>query len=63
MAERAIEDGFVDCPKYGVIDALRCLPSCEFQATRDDNRVVCYFGEEPPAEPADEEAEPVANEA
>ena len=62
MAERAIEDGFVDCPKHGIIDGLRCLPSCESYESRDDNVVVCYFGEKRPAQPAAQEAEPVAEE-
>ena len=59
MAERAIEDGFVDCPKYGVMDELRCLPS------KDEDRVVCYFGETPPASAATEDpaAEPETEQA
>jgi len=48
MAERAIEDGFVDCPKS--------------YEGKDDNVVICYFGEERPAQPAAQEAEPVAEE-
>ena len=62
MAERAIEDGFTDCPKYGIIDALRCLPSCESYGSKDEHVVICYFGEKRPAEPIEEEAEPVAEE-
>ena len=63
MAERAIKDGFVDCPKYGIIDALRCLPSCESHGTKDENQVICHFGEELPSKPAEEEAEPAAEKA
>ncbi len=63
MAERAIEDGFVDCPRLGIIDELRCLPSCEFHGTKDENRVICYFGEERPPAPAKKEAEPAVEEA
>jgi hypothetical protein len=63
MTDRVIEDGFVDCPKYGIIDTLRCLPSCEFHGTKDETHVICHFGEEPPAEPAKEEAEPAAEKA
>jgi hypothetical protein len=50
MAERPIEEGFVDCPKFGVMDEQRCLPSCEFHETKDGARVICRFGE-PPAAP------------
>jgi hypothetical protein len=57
MAKLAIDDGFVDCPKYGVIDVLRCLPSCEFQGSKDEDQVTCHFGEEPPSKPAGEEVE------
>lgn len=50
MAERAIVDGFVDCPKYGIIDEVRCLPSCEFHDEKDETRVICTFGEVPSAD-------------
>ena len=65
MTERAIEDGFVDCPKLGIMDELRCLPSCEFYDAKDEGRVVCYFGETPPARAATEDpaAEPEIEQA
>jgi hypothetical protein len=57
MAERAIEDGFVDCPKFGIMDELRCLPSCEFFDAKNEGHIVCHFGEAAPAA-AEPEAEP-----
>jgi len=56
MAKRSIEDGFLDCPKFGLIDQMRCIPSCESHEAKDDDTVTCYFGEERPA-PAQDEAE------
>lgn len=55
MAERAINDGFVDCPKFGIMDQGRCLPSCEFHDAGDENHVTCRYGEEPAS--AEEQAE------
>lgn len=49
MAERPIEEGFVDCPKFGIMDEQRCLPSCGFHQTKDQARIVCRFGEPRPA--------------
>jgi len=49
MAERPIEDGFVDCPKYGIMDEQRCLASCEFHQSKDPARILCRFGEPKPA--------------
>jgi hypothetical protein len=45
MAERLIDEGFVDCPKFGIMDEQRCLPCCEFHQTKDQARVICRFGE------------------
>ena len=55
MAKRAINDGFVDCPKFGIMDQGRCLPSCEFHDAGDENHVTCRYGEEPAS--AEEQAE------
>jgi len=63
MVELAINDGFIDCPKLGIMDEWRCLPSCEFQAERDENRVVCRFGEEEAAKPAEAKAKPAGKKA
>jgi hypothetical protein len=65
MTERAFEDGFVDCPRFGVMDQLRCLPSCEFQDTKDERHVVCHFGEARRADAAtnDAAAEPQTEQA
>jgi len=63
MVERAIQDGFVDCPKFGIIDEVRCLPSCACLEVKDEHRVTCHFGEEWPPAPADQEAQAPAEEA
>lgn len=62
MAERAIEDGFVDCPKHGIIDGIRCLPSCKFYEGKDQDTIICSFGEVRPTEPAEQAAENLAEE-
>jgi hypothetical protein len=63
MVERTIEDGFVDCPKFGVMDEVRCLPSCEWFEGKNEGRIACRFGEPSPAAPVEYEAEPVADQA
>lgn len=45
MLDIEIEDGFLDCPKYGVIGELRCLSSCNWFVSKDDNHVQCKFDE------------------
>jgi len=67
MAERQIEDGFIDCPRFGIIGELRCSKSCESYGDKDEDCVTCYFGEERPAitteEDEEDEAQPAAEEA
>jgi hypothetical protein len=46
MPEIEIKDGLLDCPRYGIIGELRCLPSCKNYVSKEDNRVQCNFGEE-----------------
>ncbi len=48
MLEIEIQDGFLDCPKYGVIGELRCLPSCKCFVSKDENenRVQCKHDED-----------------
>ncbi|MBN1917714.1 MAG: hypothetical protein JW889_07390 [Verrucomicrobia bacterium] len=45
MTERSIEDGLIDCPRFGIMDEQRCIPSCEFYEGKDQSRVDCSFGE------------------
>jgi len=45
MVEIEIEDGLLDCPKYGIIGELRCLATCKWFASKEDNRVQCRFDE------------------
>lgn len=46
MLEIEIQDGFLDCPKSGLIGELRCLPSCKHFASKDDDRVQCKSDED-----------------
>jgi hypothetical protein len=63
MVELAINDGFIDCPKLGIMDEWRCLASCEHQTAKDENKVTCCFGEEQAPEPADAKAKPAERKA
>lgn len=47
MLEKEIQDGLLDCPRYGIIGELRCLPSCKWFFSKDDSKVQCKFDEEP----------------
>jgi len=41
MFEIEIEDGVLDCPKYGVIGELRCSDLCKWFVSREENQVQC----------------------
>lgn len=41
MAEIQVEDGVLDCPKYGVIGELRCSSSCKWFVARQNDQVQC----------------------
>jgi hypothetical protein len=45
MTDRAIQEGLVDCPRFGIMDEQRCIPSCEYHESKDESRVDCSFGE------------------
>ena len=45
MLEREIDEGLLDCPKYGVIGELRCRESCECFVSKDDALVQCKHDE------------------
>ncbi len=46
MLEIEIEDGFLDCPKYGIIGELRCLASCKWFVSNEGDHVQCKFDED-----------------
>lgn len=46
MLEIEIEDGLLDCPKYGMIGELRCCPSCNSFESKDENHIDCHFDDE-----------------
>ena len=46
MLEKEIEDGFLDCPKYGMIGELRCLASCDCFVSKDESQVQCKYDEQ-----------------
>ncbi len=46
MAQIKIEDGFLNCPKFGIMDEIRCVKSCNFFVSKDENFTECKFGEE-----------------
>lgn len=46
MHEIEIEDGLLDCPKYGVIGELRCRDSCKWFVSREEDRVQCKQDED-----------------
>jgi len=46
MLEIQIEDGLLDCPKFGIIGELRCLATCKWLVSKDDKRVQCKFDED-----------------
>lgn len=45
MAQIPIEDGFLDCPKYGIINELRCSSSCKWFVSRQNDQVECKKNE------------------
>ncbi len=46
MVQVEIQDGLLDCPKFGVIGELRCLASCKWYVSKDENRTQCKSDED-----------------
>jgi len=48
MLEIETQDGFLDCPRFGLIGELRCLASCNSFVSREDDEhhVQCKFDED-----------------
>lgn len=46
MLEREIDDGLLDCPKYGVIGELRCRDACGCFVSKEEERVQCKYDEQ-----------------
>jgi hypothetical protein len=46
MVEIKIEEGLLDCPKYGLIGEMRCLASCQWFVSKEEGKVECKFDEE-----------------
>ena len=57
MAQIKIEDGFLDCPKFGIMDEIRCVKSCNFFLSKNEDFTECKFGEEETTEKEKEKEE------
>lgn len=41
MVQIQIEDGLLDCPKYGVVGEQRCSSSCKWFVSKEGDQVQC----------------------
>lgn len=46
MVEIKIEEGFLDCPKFGIIGELRCVASCKWFLSKKEDKVECKYDED-----------------
>jgi hypothetical protein len=50
MRNIEIEDGLLDCPKYGVIGELRCVDSCKWFVSKEETQIQCKQDEDAESE-------------